>query len=157
VILGNMSAFNQHCSFGFWGEEISAVLRDADALGKEGMGSLGRITSLTDLPSDKQMLGWIRQAVAFVDTGQYTSPIAARHKVAKAPKPAIDVPAEFTDALRKNKKAGACYAKLSSSCRREYVEWIAGAKRPETRNKRLSTAIAFISEGKPLNWKYSAG
>jgi uncharacterized protein YdeI (YjbR/CyaY-like superfamily) len=157
VILGNMSAFNQHCSFGFWGEEISAILRDAKVLGKEGMGSLGRITSLGDLPSDKQMLGWIRQAAAFVDTGQYTSPIAARNKVAKAPKPAIEVPAEFTDALRKNKKAGACFARLSPSCRREYVEWIAGAKRPETRSKRLGTAMEFISEGKPLNWKYGAG
>ena len=29
VILGNMSGFNEHCSFGFWGEEIGAVLREA--------------------------------------------------------------------------------------------------------------------------------
>ena len=29
AILGNMSAFKEHCSFGFWGEEIGAVLREA--------------------------------------------------------------------------------------------------------------------------------
>ena len=30
AILGNMSAFKEHCSFGFWGEEIGAVLREAN-------------------------------------------------------------------------------------------------------------------------------
>ena len=40
AILCNMSAFKEHCSFGFWGEEMNAVLRE------DGMGSLGRITSL---------------------------------------------------------------------------------------------------------------
>src|SRR3984957_8967154 len=80
VILCNMSAFKEHCRFGFWGEEIGAVLRGAGVLGRDAMGSLGRITSVADLPSDKQMLGWIRQAAAFVDSGQYTSPIAARRK-----------------------------------------------------------------------------
>jgi uncharacterized protein YdhG (YjbR/CyaY superfamily) len=67
VILCNMSAFKEHCSFGFWGEEIAAVLRQAKVLGEDGMGSFGRITSLGALPPDKRMLGWIRQAAAFVD------------------------------------------------------------------------------------------
>src|SRR5271156_4295702 len=92
VILCNMSAFKAHCSFGFWGEEIGAVLRAAGVLGEEGMGSLGRITSVADLPSDKKMLGWLRQAAGFVDSGQYTSPIAARHKVVKPEKPALSAP-----------------------------------------------------------------
>src|ERR1700732_2455500 len=56
AILGNMSAFKEHCSFCFWGEESGAVLREAKVLQDDGMGSLGRITSLKDLPSDKQML-----------------------------------------------------------------------------------------------------
>jgi uncharacterized protein YdeI (YjbR/CyaY-like superfamily) len=34
------------------------------------------------------------------------------------------------------------------------VEWIADAKRPETRDKRIETAIEWISEGKQRNWKY---
>src|ERR1700678_2781241 len=105
AILCNMSAFKEHCSFGFWGEEIGAVLREAKVLQEDGMGSLGRITSVKDLPSDKQLLGWIRQAAAFVASGQHTSPIAARHKVVKAPKPALETPTEFTAALKKNKKA----------------------------------------------------
>jgi len=153
AILCNMSAFKEHCSFGFWGEEIGAVLREAAVLKEGGMGSLGRITSVADLPSDKQMLGWIRQAAAFVDSGQYTSPIAARHKVVKQ-KPSLDTPAEFKAALQRNKKAAAVFAAFSPSCKREYVEWIAEAKRQETRDKRIATAVAWIAEGKQRNWKY---
>ena len=153
AILCNMSAFKEHCSFGFWGEEIGAVLREAAVLKEAGMGSLGRITSLADLPSDKQMLGWIRQAAAFVDSGQYTSPIAARQKVVKQ-KPSLDTPVEFKAALQRNKKAAAAFAAFSPSCKREYVEWIAEAKRPETRDKRIATAVEWIAEGKQRNWKY---
>jgi uncharacterized protein YdeI (YjbR/CyaY-like superfamily) len=154
VILGNMSAFKEHCSFGFWGEEISAVLRDAKVLQPDAMGSLGRITRIEDLPSNKQLLSLLRQAVAFIDSGQYTSPIAARHRVVKAPTPAVEAPSEFTKALKANKKASAAFAAFSPSCKREYVEWIADAKRVETRDKRIATAIEWIGEGKQRNWKY---
>jgi uncharacterized protein YdeI (YjbR/CyaY-like superfamily) len=154
AILGNMSAFKEHCSFGFWGEEIAAVLRGAQALRPGAMGSLGRITSLKDLPSDKLMLGWIRQAAAFVDSGQYTSPIAARNKVVKSPKAAPEMPAEWASALLKNKKAAAVFAAFSPSCKREYIDWIADAKRVETRDKRIATALEWIAEGKQRNWKY---
>jgi hypothetical protein len=118
------------------------------------MGSLGRITTVKDLPSDKQLLGWIKQATSFIDSGNYTSPIAARHKVVKAPKAAPETPTEFATALKKDKKAAAGFAALSPSCKREYVEWIADAKRPETRDKRIATAIEWITEGKQRNWKY---
>lgn len=154
VILGNMSAFKEHCSFGFWGEEISAVLRDARVLQPDAMGSLGRLTHIEDLPTNKQMLDLLRRAAAFIDSGQYTSPIAARHKVAKAPAPNVEAPPEFTRALKANKKASAAFAAFSPSCKREYVEWIAEAKRAETREKRITTAIDWIREGKQRNWKY---
>ena len=154
AILGNMSAFKEHCSFGFWGEEIGAVLREAQALRPGAMGSLGRITSLQDLPSDKLILGWIRQAAAFVDSGQYTSPIAARNKVVKSPKPATGMPAEFASALQGNKKAAAAFAAFSPSCKGEYIDWIADAKRVETRDRRIATALEWIAEGKQRNWKY---
>jgi len=155
VILANMSAFNEHCSFGFWGEEIGAVLREANVIQDGGMGSLGRITSVKDLPSNKQMLEFLRQATAFVDNGQYTSPIAARNKVVKAPKPSVDeLPPEFAIALKANKKASTVFAAFSPSCKREYIEWIADAKRAETRDKRIATAVEWIAEGKQRNWKY---
>ena len=154
VILCNMSAFKEHCAFGFWGEEIGAVLRQAKAASNDGMGSLGRITGLEHLPSDKRLLGWIRQAASFVESGQYTSPISARRRVVKPAKAAVKAPPEFAAALRKDKKASAAFAALSPSCKREYVEWIADAKRPETRDRRISTTVEWIAEGKQRNWKY---
>jgi uncharacterized protein YdeI (YjbR/CyaY-like superfamily) len=156
AILCNMSAFKEHCSFGFWGEEMSDVLRGAKVLREGGMGSLGRISSLNDLPPDNLLLGWLREAAAFVDSGEYTSPIAARRKVVKAPKPALETPPELTAALKKNKKAAAVFSAFSPSCKREYIEWIAEAKRPETRDKRIATAVEWIAEGKQRNWKYQA-
>ena len=154
MILGNMSAFKAHCSFGFWGEEIGAVLREAGVQSKDGMGTLGRITSIKDLPANKQMLDWIRQAAAFIDRGEYTSPISARHKVVKVSKQIPEAPDEFVSELKKNKKAAAVFASFSPSCKREYLEWITEAKRPETREKRIAAAVMQIAEGKQRNWKY---
>jgi uncharacterized protein YdeI (YjbR/CyaY-like superfamily) len=156
AILCNMSAFKEHCSFGFWGEEMSDVLRGAKVLREGGMGSLGRISSLNDLPPDNLLLGWLREAAAFVDSGEYTSPIAARRKVVKAPRPVLETPAELTAALKRNKKAAAAFSAFSPSCKREYVEWIAEAKRAETRDKRIATAVQWMAEGKQRNWKYQA-
>jgi uncharacterized protein YdeI (YjbR/CyaY-like superfamily) len=153
-ILCNISAFKEHCSFGFWGQEIGAVLREANVVQEGGMGSLGRITSVKDLPSDKQMLGWLRQAADFIARGEQTGPMAARNKVVKAPKAALETPPEFSAALKKDKKASTVFAAFSASCKREYIEWIVDAKRPETRDKRITQAVEWIAEGKQRNWKY---
>ena len=154
TIVGHMAAFKQHCSFGFWGEEIGAVLRNAKVVQDGGMGSLGRITTVKDLPSEKEMVGWIRQASALIDAGEHTSIMAGRNKVVKAPKPAPKASPEFAAALKKNKKASAVFEAFSPSCKREYVEWIAEAKRDETRDRRIAQAVEWIAEGKQRNWKY---
>jgi uncharacterized protein YdeI (YjbR/CyaY-like superfamily) len=154
TILGHMAAFKQHCSFGFWGEEIGSTLREAKVIQDGGMGSLGKITSVKDLPSEKEMLGWIRQSSALIDSGEHTSIMAALNKVVKAPKPAPKASPEFAAALKRNKKASVVFEAFSPSCKREYVEWIAEAKREETRDKRIAQAIEWIAEGKQRNWKY---
>ncbi len=156
AILGNMSAFKAHCSFGFWGQEMSAVLDKAAVVKDGAMGSLGRITRVADLPPEAEMVEWIRQAAAFVDSGQHVSPIAARQRVVKTPKAELKTPLELTAALKKNKKAAATFEGFSPSCKREYIEWIAEAKRPETRDKRIEQAVEWMAEGKQRNWKYQA-
>ena len=50
--------------------------------------------------------------------------------------------------------AAKAFAAFSPSHRREYAEWIAEAKRPETRKKRLEQSVEWIAQGKPRNWKY---
>jgi uncharacterized protein YdeI (YjbR/CyaY-like superfamily) len=147
TILANMSGFKEHCHFGFWDKNLSEEVRNS------GDGPLKRITSLNDLPPDKQLLAWIRQTAANVDKGEYRSPIAERERKTK---PEAQVPPDLTAALKKNKRAAETFKAFSPSCRREYVEWITEAKREETRAKRISTAVEWIAEGKQRNWKYQS-
>jgi uncharacterized protein YdeI (YjbR/CyaY-like superfamily) len=154
TILCNISAFKAHSSFGFWGAEMGKVLREDGVLQDGGMGSLGKITSVKDLPPEKKLVGYIRQAAALIDAGMGDNRIVAVRRVVKAPKPPVGVPAEFTAALAKNKAARKVYAAFSPSCQREYAEWIADAKRPETRERRITQAVEWIAEGKQRNWKY---
>lgn len=151
VILGHFAAFKHHCSVGFWGPEMRAILVADGYDPEEGMGLLGKITSLKDLPSDKQMLGYYRQAAGFVERGERTQSLV---RVKKAPKPAPEIPAELTAALKKNKAAAKVFAEFSPSCQREYATWIGEAKRPETKEKRVLQAVEWIAEGKQRNWKH---
>lgn len=131
----------------------------ASILGGDGtsasgsMGSLGRIESLKDLPKDKVLLGYMKQAAGFVQSGERTKSLAPRTKP-KAAKPPVEVPAELAAALKKNKAAAKVFADFSPSCKREYTEWIAEAKREETKTKRVAQAVEWIAEGKQRMWKY---
>jgi uncharacterized protein YdeI (YjbR/CyaY-like superfamily) len=151
VVLGHMAAFTQHCAVGFWGPEMHAILREDGLLSENGMGALGKVASLKDLPSDKKLLNYYRQAAGLVASGQRTKSIV---RPKKSPKPAPEVPAELAAGLKKNKAAAKAFAGFSVSCRREYTDWIAEAKRQETKEKRVAQAVEWMAEGKQRNWKY---
>ena len=121
-----MAAFKEHCSFGFWGQEMGAVLRKADVLQDGAMGSLGRITTLKDLPSKQQLISFFKQAAEFIDNDQYTSPVSARSRntMARASKPPLKIPPDLASALKANKAAAKVFAGFSPSCQREYIEWV---------------------------------
>lgn len=152
VILGNISAFKEHCSFGLWGTEMVQTLREGGVDSKQGMGSFGRLTSAADIPPQAELESFIRKAAELISEGTRTKSI---HRVAKpTPRAELAVPEALALALKSNKTAAARFAELSPSCRREYAEWIAEAKREETREKRVATALEWIAEGKSRNWKY---
>ncbi len=148
-ILCGMAAFKNHCAFGFW---KSKLLKDhhniLESTEKTAMGNLGRITGMKDLPSDKVIVSFIQEAARLNEEGVKLPP---RPKVARK---ALKVPGYFMNALRKNKKALAVFGGFSYSHQKEYVEWVTEAKTEETRNKRLSTTVQWLSEGKARNWKY---
>jgi uncharacterized protein YdeI (YjbR/CyaY-like superfamily) len=147
-ILCNMAAFNQHATFGFWKVSLlrsKGVLPEAD---ESAMGQFGRITSISDLPSDKVILSIIKEAAKLNEHGVKIP------KKKKTEKKDVSVPEYFIKALNKNKKAKTTFDNFSPSHKREYVEWVTEAKTEETRNKRLNTSIEWLSEGKPRNWKY---
>lgn len=151
IILGNMAGFKQHCSFGLWGAETTAELRKEGVATGGSMGSFGRLGSVDDLPPRQQLLGYLRSAAQKIDEGTRTRSLAPRPRVAK---PAAEVPEALAAALKKNKAVGTKFAAMSPSCRREYCEWIASAKRDETRDRRVTEAVGMIAEGKSRNWKY---
>lgn len=145
----SMAAFKEHCAFGFWKASLMSdpkgILRRME---KTAMGHFGRITNLKDLPSDKVMLAYIREAAKLNEDGVKT---VRKRRVGKK---RLDVPGYFMQALKRNRKALATYNGFSNTSKREYVEWVTEAKTKETRERRLSTAVEWMSEGKVRNWKY---
>jgi uncharacterized protein YdeI (YjbR/CyaY-like superfamily) len=146
-ILCSMAAFKQHCSFGLWKNSL-IIERGSDDVAKE-MGQFGRITQVSDLPSKKILSGYIKEAMKLNDAG-VKSPTRSKPKTPGE----IVVPDDLRIGLQKNKKALATFEKLSPSHKREYIEWITEAKTDATRTRRLETAIEWMAEGKPRNWKY---
>ena len=145
-IFCSMTAFKAHCMFGFWKHAlIEARLSSAD---KQALAHAGRMMSIDDVPDDRTLIRIIQTAARLNDEGI---------KIARAPakkKAPLKVPAFFIAAVKKNKKALVAFNDFSPSHRREYVEWVTEAKTDDTRDRRLSTAVAWMAEGKSRNWKY---
>lgn len=60
----------------------------------------------------------------------------------------VPIPEEFKTVFRKNKNAGIFFDSLSLTHKKEYVEWVADAKRIETRTKRLESVLEKLNTGK---------
>ncbi len=149
-ILCSMASFKKHCSFGFW---KASLLSDPDHLlelvGKTSMGSLGQLTDLSDLPTDRLLIKYIKEAAKLNKEG-----VKVTAKAKAPPKKEIEVPEYFTKALGRNKKALKTFEGFSNTNKKEYVEWVTEAKSEETRDKRLETAVEWMAEGKIRHWKY---
>lgn len=145
-MLCSMAAFKHHAAFGFW---KGALVIDDSERREAAMGHLGRLTAVGDLPSRRVLAGYVKKAAALNEKGV---------RVARPPKrarpAALRMPSDLAAALAKNAKAKRAFADFRPSHKREYVEWIIGAKTDETRARRLKTAIEWIAEGKSQNWKY---
>ncbi|WP_026462077.1 YdeI/OmpD-associated family protein [Adhaeribacter aquaticus] len=150
-LLCSMAAFKQHCAFTFWKANL---LSDPHQLfskdSKTSMGQLGQLKSLTDLPADIVLVGYIQEAVKLNLQG-VKGP--AKFKPAIAAK-ALEIPEYLAQALKENEAASNTFSGFSNSNKKEYITWLAEAKTEATRQKRLLTAIEWIAEGKPRNWKY---
>lgn len=148
--LCSMAAFKQHCAFGFWKAALIKNLNtDKRTESETAMGHLGKITSLKDLPSNKKMLSYLKEAVKLNKDG-----IKLPKKNVSKEKREIETPDYFLKILKKNKKAFSVFNGFSYSHKKEYLEWIVEAKTAETRNKRMTQSIEWLAEGKSRNWKY---
>lgn len=140
IVLGT-AAFKAHAALHFWrGHELGIDPSN------EAMGQFGKLTSVEDLPPNLDEL--IAKAV------ELSAAAPAPRKPKNEPKPPPELHPEFAAALGKAPKAKATLDAFPPSCRREYLEWIAEAKRDETRRKRIADAVQWLSEGKRRHWKY---
>lgn len=142
-MLCGVSAFKAHCALIFW----RAKLVTGESNGRDG--PFSHITSLAELPPKKVLVGYVKKAMQVNEQG---APATPRPKRTAAKE--LEVPADLTAALGKNKKARATFEAFSPTNRREYVEWITEAKTDVTRQRRLAQALEWMAEGKPRNWKY---
>jgi uncharacterized protein YdeI (YjbR/CyaY-like superfamily) len=145
-ILCGMAAFKAHASFGFWKHALVVGEGEAQA----GMVSFGKLETVHDLPPKKQLLAYVKKAAVLNAQGVKAAPA----RKSAAPKPAPEPTPEFAAALRKHKAAAAAFKAFSPGQQREYVEWIAEAKREDTRDRRIAQAVEWLAEGKQRNWKY---
>jgi uncharacterized protein YdeI (YjbR/CyaY-like superfamily) len=138
-----MAAFKEHATFGFWKGSLLFGNKD-----KRAMGHFGRITSISDLPNVKILIGYVRKAAELNEAGVKKARPRSRTRQK------LTVPSDLKAALLKNVRAKKTFDNFSYSHKKEYVQWITDAKREETRRRRLATTIRWLSQGKVQNWRY---
>jgi uncharacterized protein YdeI (YjbR/CyaY-like superfamily) len=143
-ILLLLAAFRQHAALNFCHDQ---ELRDESA-DSEAMGQFGKITSVDDLPPDEVLDAIIQKAAELARSG--FAPRKGKHTL----KPPSQLHPDFAVALEKAPRAKSILQNFPASAQRDYVNWIAEAKQYSTRQKRIATAIEWLSEGKRRNWKY---
>lgn len=144
-ILCITAAFKAHCALVLW----RAPLIVGAVKSRDSRGHFGRITAVKELPSKAVLVGLLKQGVKLNEAGAKPS-----QRAKGRPKKTVALPADLAAGIKKNAKARKAWDEFSPSARREYVDWIIGAKRPETRAERLKTTLQWVAQGKQRNWKY---
>ncbi len=152
-ILCSMASFKEHCAFGFWlapemNDPDKIFMRDKDGV-ESAMGHFGKIKNLNDLPSDKVLLKYIKEAMQLIDQG-----VTLSSKIKNKKAEEIPLPTEVFSKLKMNKSALSFFDSLSASQKNEYTNWILEAKQESTKERRTVQMIEQLSEGKTRNWKY---
>lgn len=146
-----LAAFKKHVAFGFWKYKLlddpNNYLGMRSNEGGTSMGNLGKIRSNNDLPPQKILIQFLKQAKALNDANiQEPKSIKVREKK--------KLHSAFKKALAENKNTATHFASMSIAAQNDYIDWIDDAKTEPTRTKRIQTAIIWIGEGKRRNWKY---
>lgn len=149
-ILFGMSAFKTYCGFFLFNQDVNKLLPNEGPIAETAR-KLDRVKELAEVPSQRSLQRYIREGRRLLDE-LLANPTPRKRTV--PPKPETAVPADLAAALAKNRVAAKAFHAFSPSHRREYVEWITEAKRDETRQKRITTTLEWLAEGKPRNWKY---
>lgn len=143
-VIANMAAFKAHAAFGFWRREIDGG-SSADTAGR-----FRDLMTVADLPDEPVIAAMLAEAIARMEAGGKT------RRTPPGSKPELATPDDLRAALDAVPAAASGFAALPPGARREYIEWVTGAKQPMTRDRRIATTITQAAAGKKLNAKYKS-
>jgi uncharacterized protein YdeI (YjbR/CyaY-like superfamily) len=135
--------------FGLWFHQGALLPDDAGVLinAQEGRTKAlrqWRMSSASDI-KPRLIRRYVKEAIANIGAGREIR--AERSK-------AILAPDELHNALRRYKGATAAFRELRPGLQREYADYVTGAKRDETKQRRIEKILPMIVAGKGLNDKY---
>jgi uncharacterized protein YdeI (YjbR/CyaY-like superfamily) len=138
-------AFKEHVTLAFF---KGALLEDpkkllVDCSGSNAHNRSLKFRSVRDI-DEKTLIAYVREAAKLNEEGAQGERRRAE----------IPLPADLKAALAKDKEAKKAFLELTPGYRREYLEWVVQAKRPETRAARIETTVKQSREGKTLHYKY---
>jgi len=109
----------------------------------------------------KAMRQWRFSSTAEIDAPliiAYVEETIANHRAGKEIKPAkkkpLVLPDELKEAFAQNPDASVAFDEMKPTYQREFAEYIEKAKRPETKQKRLTKIMPMILKGTGLNDQY---
>jgi len=129
-------AFKQHATFVFF---RGSEMKDENKLFNHGhLNNSSRSIKFesVDQINSKILLKYVKQAVK----------ISLQPKTSLAKE--ILIPDEVLQLLKANKRAKAAFENLNYTGKKEYIVWLSGAKRQDTKEKRQKLFIEFLLQGK---------
>ncbi|MCE3278412.1 MAG: hypothetical protein K0S44_603 [Bacteroidetes bacterium] len=136
--------FKTHVTFTFF---QGALLKDKKKVLMKNEGNLhNRHIKFTDIKQidEKLLIEYITEAVINNEKGL---------KITEAKDKTVIIPTDFKKLLTKYKLL-VNFEEMSYSRRKDYVQWIEGAKQAETRARRIDQALSKIKEKTGLNDHY---
>jgi len=142
-----MGAFKSYCGLWFF---QGALLEDKDNVlinAQEGRTKALRQWRFESKAAIKAraIKAYVKEAIALQSAGKEIKPSRAKPLV---------IPPELQAALAKKKRALVAFTALTKGRQREYADYVAEAKRAETKASRLEKILPMIAAGVGLNDKY---
>ena len=94
---------------------------------------------------EKRVVEYLQAAIDIQERGERIKPERGRP---------VEIPPELGGALNGDARAKTAFEKLTPGRRREYADYVAEAKRPETKARRIEKIMPMIRSGAGLNDAY---
>jgi uncharacterized protein YdeI (YjbR/CyaY-like superfamily) len=142
-----IGAFKEHVALHFF---KGSLMKDPQKLFRDAGDDKGsrsiKLESLEQI-DPKAIVRYVREAVKLNEAG---AKLATK-------RPAAKVPPDLRKALAAEPSAKRFFDGLAPGYRREYVEWVEGAKRVATREKRIAGTVEKCAKSERLNDRYRKG